>query len=323
VKTRVLARAFANIALVKYWGKLRTNQNSPATPSISLALNALKTETIVERIESARDRFVINNSKPDKETIDRLADFLDIWRSRKLIRGRFLINSRNNFPTGSGLASSASGYAALSAGLGEFSEKKIGIGELSAIARLGSGSAARSVIGGLSALPSGENPSAKIIMTASKIPWGMVIAIVEDSQKKISSRLGMGHTSKTSPFYKSWVNQAKVDYKLMLKAIERMDFSQIGEIAETNALSMHACMIGSRPPLIYWNPATLELIKSTSLWRKQGLETYFTIDAGPNVIFLGKRDDLSQIARRVKRIAGAKKVIVSLPASGAEVIKWN
>jgi diphosphomevalonate decarboxylase len=102
-----------------------------------------------------------------------------------------------------------------------------------------------------------------------------------------------------------------------------MDFSQIGEIAEANALAMHACMIGSRPSLIYWHPATLELIRSASLWRNQGLETYFTIDAGPNVIFLGKRDDLSQIARRAKRIVGVKKVIVSQPADGAEVIEWN
>jgi diphosphomevalonate decarboxylase len=296
VKTRVLTRAFANIALVKYWGKLPTKINSPATPSVSLALAALKTETIIERID---------------------------WRQRKLIKGHFYINSKNNFPTGSGLASSASGYAALAMGLGALAERKIGIAELSRLARLGSGSAARSVIGGIASLRDGIDPAAKVIIRAEDVPWGMVIAVVEDQQKKVSSRLGMGHSSKTSPYYKNWVAQAKADYKQILKAIASKNLSKIGKIVEANALAMHACMMSSRPQLVYWQPATVELIRMAPIWRKQGLETFFTIDAGPNVIFLGKRTDLLQIARRVKRIAGVKKVIVSKPGGGAEVVKWN
>jgi diphosphomevalonate decarboxylase len=323
VKTRVLARAFANIALVKYWGKLPTKINSPATPSVSLALAALKTETIIERIDSKSDNFIINDSNPDKETLERLSNYLNIWRQRKLIEGRFSINSRNNFPTGSGLASSASGYAALAMGLGAMAERKIGLAELSRLARLGSGSAARSVIGGIASLPDGNDPAAKAIIRADDVPWGMVIAIVEDQKKKISSRLGMGHSAKTSPYYKDWVRQSKADYKQILKAIASKNMSKIGEIAEANALAMHACMMSSRPPLVYWQPATIDLIRMTPIWREQGLETYFTIDAGPNVIFLGKQTDLLQIARRVKRIAGVKKVIVSKPAGGAKVVKWN
>jgi diphosphomevalonate decarboxylase len=323
VKTRVLARAFANIALVKYWGKLPTKINSPATPSVSLALAALKTETIIERIDLNSDNFIINNSRPDKETAARLRTYLDIWRQRKLIKGHFNINSQNNFPTGSGLASSASGYAALALGLGAMAERKISLAELSRLARLGSGSAARSVIGGIASLRDGTDPAAKVIIRAEDIPWGMVIAIVEDQKKKISSRLGMGHSSRTSPYYENWVTQAKTDYKLILKAIANRNLSRIGEIAEANALAMHACMMSSQPPLVYWQPATVELIRMAPIWRKQGLHTFFTIDAGPNVIFLGKRMDLLQIARRVKRIAGVKQVIVSKPGGGAEVVKWN
>ncbi len=320
MKNRVTARAFANIALVKYWGKLPTKLNSPATPSISLALSALKTETTISKIESFQDKIVLNGKSADTATSERLTEFLDFWRKRKLIKGHFLIESRNNFPTGSGLASSASGYAALVKALGAIAESPIDIAELSRLARIGSGSAARSVVGGLASLPDGKNPAAKLILPAEKIPWGMVIVIVESRHKKIGSRSGMEHTAKTSPYYPDWLRQAKTDYRMMLRAIGRGNLAEIGKIAEANALAMHACMLGARPPLVYWHPATVEIITRVPYWRKLGLETYFTIDAGPNVILLGKKADLLQIARRVKRIAGVKDVVVSFPAGGAEVV---
>jgi diphosphomevalonate decarboxylase len=320
VKNRVAARAFANIALVKYWGKLPTRLNSPATPSISLALSVLKTETTISKIDSFQDRIILNGKSADTATTKRLTEYLDIWRKRKLIAGHFLIESRNNFPTGSGLASSASGYAALARALGAIAESPIDIAELSRLARIGSGSAARSVVGGLASLPDGENPAAKLILPAEKVPWGMVIVIVESRHKKIGSRSGMEHTAKTSPYYLNWLKQAKIDYRRMLKAISRKNLTEIGIIAEENALAMHACMMSARPPLVYWHPATVEIITRVPFWRKSGLETYFTIDAGPNVILLGRKPDLLQIARRVKRIAGVKDVVVGFPAGGAEVV---
>lgn len=323
MKNRVAARAFANIALVKYWGKLPSGINSPATPSISLTLSALKTDTTVTRIESSNDRFFINGKPADSATSRRLTEYLDRWRKRKLLRGHFAIESQNNFPTGSGLASSASGYAALATALGAMSEVSISITELSRLARIGSGSAARSVIGGLASLPDGKNSAAKLVLPAGKIPWGMVIAIVENQQKKISSRIGMGHSAETSPYYSNWLKQAKSDYRKILKAIKRKKLNEIGNIMEFNALAMHACMMSARPPLVYWHPATIELIKLISRWRDEGLETYFTIDAGPNVILLGKKANLWQIARRVKKVDGVKKVIVSNPGDGAKVTKWN
>jgi diphosphomevalonate decarboxylase len=323
VRNRITARAFSNIALIKYWGKLPTKLNSPATPSISLAVSALKTETTVCRIESGRDKFILNGKPTDMATSQRLREYLDIWRKQKLIAGHFLIESRNNFPTGAGLASSASGYAALAVALGAFTETPIDKAELSRLARIGSGSAARSVVGGLAFLPDGKNPAAKLIMPADKIPWGMVMAIVESKHKKINSRTGMGHSAETSPYYQSWIKSAKSDCRKMLRAIYRNNLAEIGITAEANALAMHACMMSARPPLVYWHPATVEIITRVPFWRKSGLETYFTIDAGPNVILLGRKPDLLQIARRVKRIAGVKDVVVGFPAGGAEVIRWN
>jgi diphosphomevalonate decarboxylase len=318
---RVTTRAFANIALAKYWGKRPGFNNIPATPSISLALEKLKTETDIEK--SVSDSFFINGFPVDSLNHKRLKTYLDFWRKQGLIEGNFSVKSFNDFPTGAGLASSSSGFAALALALSAFSKRKISRHSLSRLARIGSGSAARSIIGGLAALPSGQNPAARLLIDHDKIPWGMVIAIVKAGTKEIGSRQGMELCRKYSPYYKSWVKQAFSDYKRMLKAIEMMDFTAIGEIAESNALAMHACMTANRPALLYWSSATVNLIKTVQGWRHDNLETYATIDAGPHVALFARKKDLSRIAERAKIIEGVESIIESNPAGGAEIIEWS
>jgi diphosphomevalonate decarboxylase len=317
---RVKTRAFANIALTKYWGKIEGPGNLPATPSISLALEALSTETEIECLTKGPDRVSLNGSPADESSYRRLVQYLDYWRDNRLIDGNFAISSTNYFPTKAGLASSSSGFAALAAALGAFSNRKIGKAELSRLARRGSGSAARSIPGGLAAINLGKDPASRLLIPAEKVPWGMVVAIVGEGSKKVGSRTGMEQSRLTSPYYRSWVAQAKRDYSATLKAIREMDFTRVGEIAEANALAMHACMIATRPGLVYWNATTVELIRSVQNWRYEGLETYFTIDAGHHVILFGKREDLKSIATRVKKVANVKAAIASSPGSGAEII---
>ena len=318
---RVTARAYANIALVKYWGKIPGLNNIPATPSVSLTLKALKTETVIERNDSGRDQFILNGIRVDKQSLIRMKDYLDYWRNNKLIEGGFLISSNNNFPTKAGLASSSSGFAALAVGLGAFAKRKISRQKLSRLARIGSGSSARSIVGGLAALPTGSDPAARLLIEYNKIPWGAVIAEVESNSKKIDSRTGMELCRKHSPYYKSWVTQAMSDYKRMLKAVNDLDFTKVGEIAEANALAMHACMIAARPSLMYWSPVTFKIIQAVRKWRDGGLEVYFTIDAGPHVVLLGLKKDIMKISKRVRQIEGIKSVIKSEPVGGAEVIR--
>ena len=323
---RVTARAFANIALVKYWGKQPAaagHDNSPATPSIALALDKLKTETIIERVDAPDDRFFINDKPADVFSSKRLAEYLNLWRKQKLIDGYFIISSQNNFPTKAGLASSSSGYAALAMALSAFSKQKLNLAQLSRLARIGSGSAARSVTGGLSALPNTKNPAAKLILQAEDIPWGMVIALTNEIEKDIGSRPGMELSRKTSPYYESWIDCAERDYRNMLKAIKRLDFTQIGEIMEANSLAMHSCMMASRPALIYWNDATINILQTIKIWRKDGLETYATMDAGPHVALLGYKRDLNKIAARAAKVAGVKTVIKCHPATGASIVKCH
>ncbi len=316
---RVTARAYANIALCKYWGKIPGGENLPATPSISLALTGLKTETMVEPLERGPDSFRLDGHRPDKNTADRLKTYLDYWRKNSLIKGYYAINSKNYFPTASGLASSSSGYAALAKALSEFSSKNISDANLSRLARIGSGSAARSITGGLSAFPMGKDPEAKLILRPDEIPWGMVVVIVKSAEKEIGSRQGMELSRKSSPYYQSWLLQAAKDYKSMLASIKKKDLTKIGEICEANTLAMHACMMATRPALIYWNNITIELINAVMRCREKGLRAYFTIDAGPHVVILSKREDLNSIASRARRIEGVISAKISLPAGGAEI----
>lgn len=317
--SRVTARAYANIALCKYWGKYKEKGNLPATPSISLALDVLQTETEVCRIKGDSDKFKINGRGIDELTYNRLVEYLDLWRRSGLIRGHFNIESKNNFPANAGLASSSSGFAALAMALSGFADRRISKTELSRLARLGSGSASRSIPGGLAKLPAGDNPAASIILPFDKVPWGMVAVMVKSGAKKVGSREGMRLTSSSSPFYKAWISRARRDYRNMLAAIKVMDFKGIGRICEDNALAMHACMIATRPSLMYWTSATLEIIRSVAKWRDKGLETYYTIDAGPHVLLLGRLGDLGKIAGRARRIKGAVSVLIGKPAGGARI----
>lgn len=317
---RVQARAYANIALCKYWGKLSGRGNLPATPSISLALDKLVSETIVISRPQGPDKFILDNKKADQKSLAKLSNYLDMWRSRKLIQGYFKIESTNSFPTGAGLASSASGYAALTMALSGFAKNKLSSGQLSRLARQGSGSSARSITGGLSKLPSGKNPSSQLISEPGDIPWGMVIAIVEAGKKEIGSTQGMELTRTNSPYYKSWLTQASKDYRAMLSALRSMDFSGVGEICESNALAMHACIMATRPALVYWNEATMFLIRMASILRTKGLETYCTIDAGPHVAFLARREDLLKVKRKISKVFGVKSALLCYPAGDARII---
>lgn len=317
---RVIARAYSNIALTKYWGKASAEGNIPATPSISMALEKLCTETSVARVESSKDTVTLNDTPVSGPILQRHIDYLDFWRGQNLIEGRFHIESKTDFPVAAGLASSASGFASLAKALSGFSSTTIDSSRLSRLARIGSGSAARSIPGGLAILPLTPDPAAELLMAAEDIPWAMAAVIAGGQSKKVSSRDGMRITEETSPYYRSWISRAAMDFELMLSAIEKKDFTTIGHIAESNALAMHCCMMASNPPLFYWNPSTVEVIHAVGSWREDGFEVYFTIDAGPYVILFCRRDDLEETAWRAGRVSGVKEVIPSLPGGGAEII---
>jgi diphosphomevalonate decarboxylase len=324
IGARVTARACANIALVKYWGKRDAALNLPAAGSLSLTLAALVTETSVV-FDSAleRDELVLDGAPA---SADRTSEFLDLVRALANRPTRARVVSRNHFPTASGLASSASGYAALALAATRAAGLELGARELSILARRGSGSAARSIFGGLVRMYAGTRDDGS---DAYAVPlehsvverMRMVIAVVGGGAPKThGSRDAMDHTAATSPYYASWVAQVPRDLAAAEAALARGDLQALGEITEANAFAMHASAIAARPAVLYWQPATLAALAAVRELRGKGHSAWATMDAGPHVKVLTTGDDATTIARTLASVPGVTDTIISLPGGPAEII---
>jgi diphosphomevalonate decarboxylase len=335
-----VATAHANIALIKYWGKYtdrRGEHQAPATPSIALALAELTTTTSVMRSDGSADVIRLDGTTARGKERARIADYLQLWRERGLLEGCFRIESASNFERASGMASSASGFAALALALGAFVDGGLTAEKLTRLARLGSGSAARSITGGLSALPAGADPAARLLLPAERVPWGMVLCQVAAPRKKTGSRDGMRHTRETSPYYAAWLAQCQRDYDSLLAMLRltpasedsrpgsqqraRFNLNTAGPLIEANCLAMHACMLSTSPPLTYWSSATLAVIAAACDWRAEGLPVYFTIDAGAHVFLICEQAQLAQVALLATELSSVQQAIVSAPGGPASILE--
>jgi diphosphomevalonate decarboxylase len=282
------ARARANIALIKYWGKADARLKIPAVGSISITLDELWSETEV-RVDAvlAEDELLLDGaSRP--EQLERVSACLDLLRQRAGIASRARVVSRNNFPTGAGLASSASGFAALVGAAAAALNLKMTDRELSIAARQGSGSAARSIFGGFVEMhrgraADGSDSFAEPLLAASEWPLEVVIAITARGEKEVGSGAGMARSEESSPYYPAWVNGQDKDLAAARHAIAARDFAALAELAEHSCLKMHAAAMAARPPLLYWNGATVDCLHVIRQLRTAGVAVFFTVDAGPQV----------------------------------------
>ena len=320
--SKITAQACANIALVKYWGKRDSVRNLPAAGSLSLTLKALVTETTVEWDESLEHDELVLNGKP--APADR--EFLDLVRTVAGFEKRARVVSENRFPTASGLASSASGFAALALAASRAAGLDLSPQDLSILARRGSGSAARSIYGGFVRMhagvkPDGSDAYATPIQTELVDSVRMVIAIVGGGVPKThGSRDAMEHSAQTSPFHRAWIETVVRDLVTAEAAIASRDIRALGELAEANALAMHASAIAARPAIIYWQPATLAALAAVRELRKNGLAAWATMDAGPHVKVLTTRDDAEKVATAMRDVDGVTATMISEAGGPAEVI---
>lgn len=320
------ARANTNIALIKYWGKRDEKLFLPMNSSISITLDQFFTTTTVQFCEHlTTDVFVLNHHLAEKDETLKVSRFLD--RIRQLARMKLfaLVTSTNNVPTAAGLASSASGFAALAAAatkaLGLDIEKK----ELSKLARQGSGSACRSIFGGFvewqkGVLADGEDSFARPILLGEDWKLSILSVIVASKEKKISSREGMKRTVDTSPFYSGWLGTVEKDIETAKKAISNRDLDMLGTVVEANALKMHATMLGANPPFMYWQSGTMDAINLIQNLRGQGISAYFTIDAGPNVKVLCLQKDAQLIREKLLTLPAVQNVLICHPGSGVSYL---
>lgn len=317
---RAVAVAHPNVALIKYWGKRARAGNLPATGSLSLVLGGLATETSVRFDPGlSRDR-VLLDGREDAETSARVSACLDELRREAGVSTRAAVESSNDFPTGAGLASSASGFAALvMAGAGALG-LQLREQRLAEIARLGSGSAPRSLLGGVVLLTNRDATTVcEQVAAPADWPLEIVVAVTTAGPKETSSRIGMALSEETSPFYDAWVQTHGVDLAAGLSAVRARDFTALAELAEHNCLKMHAVMLTTRPPLIYWTPATLACLHRVQELRRAGVPVFFTVDAGPQVKAVCLPQAANDVAAALAGIPGVLRILRSPLGEGARL----
>ncbi|NIS81446.1 MAG: diphosphomevalonate decarboxylase [Anaerolineales bacterium] len=324
-KTRsASAIARANIALIKYWGNHDANLRLPANSSISLTLDGLETKTRVSFDDSLpADQIHINGVSADEESRSRVATHLDRIRRLAGISSFAIVESQNNFPSGAGLASSSSAFAALTlAGVvaaGMQPDRK----DLSRIARMGSGSACRSVLGGYVIWYAAQSDTESFAeQLAPREHWHLVdlIAIVDRQHKHTGSTLGHS-LADTSPLQPARVSDAARRIEICRRAILERDFQELASVVEQDSNLMHAVMLTSTPPLMYWTPQTLEVMRAVYDWRDEGFDVCYTLDAGPNVHCLCTFHHAEEVKNRLEHIPGILEILEAHPGEQAQLIE--
>lgn len=320
------AQACSNIALIKYWGKRDPVLNLPQNGSLSLTLDGMLTKTTVHWDPGfAQDEVSLNGKILADSELAKMSRFLDLVRERAGFSLKARVESQNNFPTAAGLASSASGFAALSLAASRAAGLELDARELSILARQGSGSASRSIFGGFAEwrkgeLPDGSDSYAEELMPPETWPdVRMLVVVLEPRPKPISSRTGMTQTVNTSPMYPAWLSTVNADLETARHALFAHDLEALGTVAEANALKMHATMLTTLPTILYWQPTTVGLMHRVWELRRDGLPAWFTIDAGPNVKVLTDAAHVEPLATALGAVEGVEKVLICAPGPGASL----
>lgn len=321
-----IATAHPNIALAKYWGKRDRPLNLPAAGSLSITLDSLTTTTeVIFDPTLPADELILNGHHAPAEQA-RVSSFLDIVRQQAAVNAPARVRSDNNFPTAAGLASSASGFAALAVAATSAAGLALTPTQLSELSRRGSGSAARSIFGGFVAMDAGQltdgtDAVARQVAPADHWPLTVVIAVTSRSAKQVGSGPGMEATRLTSPYYDAWVTTAEQDARTAETAVRNKDFAALAAVAEGSCLAMHAVMLSSRPGLIYLSGATVDCLhRIRNLRENDNRSVFFTVDAGPQVKAVCLPEDAAAVAEALREIPGVDSVMTAQLGSGARLV---
>lgn len=312
------ARAHPNIALVKYWGKADEELILPVAGSMSMTLDAFATTTTVTvDPEAEADSFVLNGEAATGTALARTTRFLDHVRDLAGSSARAHVDSVNEAPTAAGLASSASGFAALALAASRAFGLSLDERALSRLARRGSGSACRSIVDRYAVWHAGSDDETSYAEQIDAPDLRLVIVTVDGAQKAVSSREGMHLTAATSPFYDAWITSTARTLEEMVHACAAGDLERIGEITESHALRMHAVIASSTPPVRYLAPASVAVFDAAAALRADGVFAYPTADAGPNVCVLTSPAEAERVAAAV---APHGQVRIVGPGPGAHLV---
>jgi len=321
--TTATAQSFANIAFIKYWGNRDNILRLPSNSSISMNLDGLYTRTTVSFQPSLPfDQLIINGHEVMGHGLDRISYILDIIRGMANIYDRAEVMSENNFPSGAGIASSASAFAALALAGSKAAGLNLSEPELSRLARRGSGSASRSIPGGFVEWQMGTSDEDCFAFSiAEPAHWDLVdcVAIVSAAHKKTGST--EGHSlAWTSPLQAARVADAPRRLEICRKAILERDFNSFAPIVELDSDIMHSVMMTSTPQLHYWKPASLDVMSCVRQWRADGMPVCYTVDAGPNIHILCPGTEAQTVEKRLFEIKGVDKVLVARAGGPAKIV---
>ncbi|TVQ23839.1 MAG: diphosphomevalonate decarboxylase [Spirochaetaceae bacterium] len=304
----VTASCSPSLALVKYWGKLPGLVNVASTPSLALTLDALRTTTVA-RFAPAPDRVSIDGVE---QPIAPFEPLIAEFRRRAAGADRAVcVESSNSFPTAAGIASSSSGFAALTLALDALFATGLDRAELSAIARIGSGSACRAVYGGFTVWEAGSQAARPLLPATHWSDLRVLIAVVDEGPKAVASRAGMGHSRDTSPVYAAWVREAPAIFDRARAALESRDIDALGTAMRDSYLLMFSTMFTARPPFIYWKPATVAVLNAAEQLRRSGVPAWETMDAGPQVKIVTTADHEATVRDRLAAVAPDVRLLSS------------
>jgi diphosphomevalonate decarboxylase len=318
---KVTAIAPSNIAFIKYWGKKDEVLRLPVNGSISMNLSNLLTTTTVEFSPDYEEDVVIINKKQEPNEGSRAIKHLDRIRKMAKIKYKAKVVTENNFPSGTGLSSSASGFAALSAAGVKAAGLSLSEKELSILARQGSGSACRSIPNGFTEWLDGNTSDTSYAVSLYPTDyWEIadVVAVVSKNKKEVSTTEGQ-KLANSSPFFALRVSRMEEKIKLIKKYIREKDFTRFGELVEAEALELHAIMMTSMPSLLYLLPASLKIMHLVKRWRSEGLETYFTVNTGQDIHIICRSKDIEKLETRLSQIPEVSKIIPNHTGKGVRL----
>lgn len=319
---RATAVAPSNIAFVKYWGKKDEVLRLPENGSLSMNLSNLTTTTTVEFSSDLTEDIIEINGTREPNEGSRAIKHLDRVRKLANITEKANVVTHNNFPTGTGLSSSASGFAALSVAAAKAAGLSLSEKELSILARQGSGSACRSIPDGYVEWLDGDTSDSSYAVSLYPADyWNLVdvVVVVNEGRKLVPTAKGMERVD-SSPFFPVRLAGLQEKMKLAKKYLSEKNFKSFGEILEAEALELHAIMLTSTPSLIYWTPGTLQIMKLVKKWRDEGLETYFTINTGQDIHVICQQPTVEELKKQLSHVEGVRDIIINTPSKGAHLL---
>ncbi|HER2397418.1 TPA: diphosphomevalonate decarboxylase [Streptococcus pyogenes] len=292
----ITVTSYANIAIIKYWGKENQAKMIPSTSSISLTLENMFTTTSISFLPdtATSDQFYINGVLQNDEEHTKISAIID--QIRQPGQAFVKMETQNNMPTAAGLSSSSSGLSALVKACDQLFNTQLDQKALAQKAKFASGSSSRSFFGPVAAW---DKDSGAIYKVETDLKMAMIMLVLNAAKKPISSREGMKLCRDTSTTFDEWVEQSAIDYQHMLTYLKTNNFEKVGQLTEANALAMHATTKTANPPFSYLTKESYQAMEAVKELRQEGFACYFTMDAGPNVKVLCLEKDLAQLAERL------------------------